>query len=55
MTGKRRLASDIVRSASTDAVKDLRRKSNTLKECVADLTIENRPLKKHDGEWEAGA
>ena len=44
--GKRRLAGDTARSATTDEVKDLRRESQDLKECVADLTLENRLLKK---------
>lgn len=44
--GKRRLAGDTARSASTDEVKDLRREASALKECVADLTLENRLLKK---------
>ena len=51
--GKRRLAGDTARAASSDEVKDLRRESRDLKECVADLTLENRLLKKSmiaDGE-----
>jgi transposase len=44
--GKRRLAGDTTRAATTDEVKDLRRASRDLKECVADLTLENRLLKK---------
>jgi transposase len=44
--GKRRLAGDTARSATTDEVKDLRREARDLKECVADLTLENRLLKK---------
>ena len=44
--GKRRLAGDTGRAATTDEVKDLRRESRDLKECVADLTLENRLLKK---------
>jgi transposase len=44
--GKRRLAGDTARAASTGEVKDLRRESRDLKECVADLTLENRLLKK---------
>lgn len=44
--GKRRLAGDIARAATTDEVKDLRREAGALKECVADLTLENRLLKK---------
>jgi len=44
--GKRRLAGDTSRAATTDEVKDLRREAGDLKECVADLTLENRLLKK---------
>ncbi len=44
--GKRRLAGDTARAATNDEVKDLRREARDLKECVADLTLENRLLKK---------
>ena len=44
--GKRRLAGDTARAATTGEVQDLRREARTLKECVADLTLENRLLKK---------
>ncbi len=44
--GKRRLAGDTARAATTDDVRDLRREASALKECVADLTLENRLLKK---------
>jgi transposase len=44
--GKRRLAGDTARAATTDEVKGLRREASALKECVADLTLENRLLKK---------
>ena len=44
--GKRRLAGDTARAATTDEVKDLSREASALKECVADLTLENRLLKK---------
>ena len=44
--GKRRLAGDTARAATTDEVKDLCREAGALKECVADLTLENRLLKK---------
>ena len=44
--GKRRLAGDTARAATTEEVKDLRREARDLKECVADLTLENRLLKK---------
>ena len=44
--GKRRLAGDTARAATNDKVKNLRRESRDLKECVADLTLDNRLLKK---------
>ena len=44
--GKRRLAGDTARQASSDEVKELRREAGALKEVVADLTLENRLLKK---------
>ena len=44
--GKRRLAGDTARAATSDEVKYLRREAGALKECVADLTLENRLLKK---------
>src|ERR1700674_3472707 len=52
--GKKRLAGDTARAATSDEVKDLRREATALKEVVADLTLENRLLKKSvtaDGEW----
>lgn len=44
--GKRRLAGDTARAATSSEVQDLRREARSLKECVADLTLENRLLKK---------
>jgi transposase-like protein len=44
--GKRRLAGDPARAATSDEVKDLCREATALKEIVADLTLENRLLKK---------
>lgn len=44
--GKKRLAGDTERQANTSEVKDLRREASDLKELVADLTLENRLLKK---------
>ena len=44
--GKRRLAGDTARAATSDEVKILRREAAALKEVVADLTLENRLLKK---------
>src|SRR5436189_3683475 len=43
--GKKRLAGDTARAATSDEVKDLRHAS-ALKEVVAELTLENRLLKK---------
>ena len=54
--GKKRLAGDTTRAATSDEVKALRREASSLKEAVADLTLENRLLKKsmnEDGENEA--
>ena len=51
--GKKRLAGDTARAATSDEVKDLRREAMALKEAVADLTLDNRLLKKSvtaDGE-----
>ena len=44
--GKRRLSGDTERQATSPEVKELRSESRALKECVADLTLENRLLKK---------
>jgi len=54
--GKRRLAGDTARQATSPEVKELRAESAALKEAVADLTLENRLLKKSmiaDGESQA--
>jgi transposase len=44
--GKKRLSGDTAREATSDEVKGLRREATALKEVVADLTLENRLLKK---------
>ena len=44
--GKRRLSGDTARQATSPEVKGLRSEALALKECVADLTLENRLLKK---------
>jgi transposase len=44
--GKKRLAGDTERQATSGEVKDLRGEMAALKEAVADLTLENRLLKK---------
>lgn len=54
--GKRRLAGDTARSATTSEVKDLKRQAVELKEVVAEQALELRLLKKSmtgDGEDEA--
>ena len=44
--GKKRLAGDTARAATTDEVKELRREAKDLKEVVAEQTLELRLLKK---------
>jgi len=44
--GKRRLAGDTARSATSDEVKELRREAQDLKEVVAEQALELRLLKK---------
>ena len=44
--GKRRLAGDTARAATSDEVKDLRREARDLKEVVAEQALEIRLLKK---------
>ena len=54
--GKRRLAGDTALAATVGDVQELRREARALKECVADLTLENRLLKKSmiaDGDEDA--
>ena len=54
--GKRRLAGDTARAATSDEVRDLRREASALKEVVAELVLENRLLKKSTiGAGEDGA
>ena len=51
--GKKRLAGDTTREATSDEVRDLRIETRLLKETVAELLMENRLLKKSmigDGE-----
>ena len=51
--GKKRLAGDTAREATSDEVKGLRAESRQLKELLAELMLENRLLKKSvlgDGE-----
>jgi transposase-like protein len=50
--GKKRLAGDTARAATSDEVKQLRRESHDLKEVVAEQALELRLLKKkHDRGW----
>ena len=44
--GKKQLAGDTVREATSDEVKDLRSENRELKEVVAEMTLKNRVLKK---------
>jgi len=44
--GKKRLAGDTVREATSPEVNDLRSENDTLKQVVAELTLRNRDLKK---------
>jgi transposase len=44
--GKKRLAGDTERQATSGEVKDLRREMSALKEALADVLLENRLLKK---------
>ena len=54
--GKKRLAGDTARAATSDEVRDLRREASALKEVVAELMLENRLLKKSTiGAGEDGA
>ena len=46
--GKRRIAGDTARAATSDEVKVLRQEARTLKEVVAEQALELRLLKKHD-------
>ena len=44
--GKKRLAGDTIREASSDEVVDLRKENNNLKQAVAELYLRNDWLKK---------
>jgi len=44
--GKKRLAGDTAREASSDEVRQLRAEARQLKEALAEATLENRLLKK---------
>jgi transposase len=54
--GKKRLAGDTAREATSDEVKDLRAEARQLKEALAEAMLENRLLKKSviaDGDEDA--
>ena len=51
--GKKRLAGDTVREASSEEVKDLRSESLALKETLAELMLENRLLKIPQGQLQS--
>ena len=54
--GKKRLAGDTARAATSDEVKELRQEASALKEVVAELMLENHLLKKSTiGAGEDGA
>jgi transposase len=44
--GKKRLAGDTARQATSGEIKDLKREMRDMKELVAELSLENRLLKK---------
>ena len=45
--GKKRLNGDTLREANTTEVSDLKNENSSLKEIVAELSLENRDLKKN--------
>jgi transposase len=45
--GKRRLTGDTMREANTSEVKQLKEENRSLKELVAELSLDNRDLKKN--------
>ena len=45
--GKRRLTGDTMREANTSEVKELKDENRSLKELVAELSLDNRDLKKN--------
>jgi transposase-like protein len=47
-TGKKRLAEDTVREATSSEVTDLRSENDQLKQLAAELSLNNRLLKKSD-------
>lgn len=53
--GKRQLNGDTIREAGSDEVRELRTQNASLKMLVADLTLENRKLKKISEDLESGS
>ena len=53
--GKRQLNGDTIREAGSDEVKDLRTENDSLKMLVAELTLQNRRLKKISEALESGS
>jgi transposase len=49
--GKRQLNGDTIREAGSDEVKELRSENDSLKMLVAELTLQNRKLKKYRRLW----
>ena len=49
--GKRRLAGDTARAATSSEVKDLRQEAKALKQVVAEQALELPLPKKHDSGW----
>lgn len=45
--GKKRLSGDTMREANTSEVKELKDENSSLKELVAELSLDNRDLKKN--------
>ena len=45
--GKKRLSGDTMREANTSEVKELKDENHSLKELVAELSLDNRDLKKN--------
>ena len=53
--GKRQLNGDTIREAGSDEVRELRKESESLKMLVAELTLQNRMLKKMSEDLESGS
>ena len=54
-SGKRQLNGDTIREAGSDEVKELRSENDALKMLVAELTLQNRRLKKISEALESGS